>query len=307
MKKNRTVLCLAVVALWGCDPDSGTKGTGTAGPGPAPGASETGEDRSPPATSGSPSDNESTSGAPSDDGSTSSDFIAEPDMGPTIECDVWEQDCPNEEKCVPWANDGGITWNATRCVPVMDNPGQPGDTCVAESGLSGIDDCGDGAMCWNIDGETGEGNCVAFCTGSPEAPQCDDAATECSISLDGVLILCLPSCDPLLQDCPNEIEACYPGVESGFQCYPDYSGEGGAYGDPCEYTNVCNPGLFCGAAALVPGCENGLCCSEFCDITEEDPSSQCAGQAQGQECFAWYAEGEAPPGHESIGYCALPA
>jgi hypothetical protein len=48
----------------------------------------------------------------------SAGFIVDPDGGgPSIECDQWAQDCPPGEKCMPWANDGGSSWNATRCFP----------------------------------------------------------------------------------------------------------------------------------------------------------------------------------------------
>ena len=42
---------------------------------------------------------------------------------------------------------------------------------------------------------------------------------------------------------------CYPrGINEVFTCVPDASGEMGVYGDPCEYINVCDPGLFCASA-----------------------------------------------------------
>ncbi len=69
----------------------------------------------------------------------------EPSTGDEVdeyECDVWTQDCPEGQKCMPWANDGNTTWNATKCSPVDPNPGQPGDSCISEDfGYSGVDDC----------------------------------------------------------------------------------------------------------------------------------------------------------------------
>ena len=135
-----------------------------------------------------------------------------------------------------------------------------------------------------------------------------DGTFKGEVHSDGVLILCLPSCDPLLQNCPGALEACYPSVDgSSFQCYPDYSGETGSYGDPCAYTNVCDPGLFCTFASIVPGCASDLCCSEFCDLTDPNPDATCTGQAEGQSCIPWFEEGTAPPGAESVGYCGIPA
>ena len=53
-----------------------------------------------------------------DTGSDGGAFIQEPDGGGTdIECDLWGQDCPDGEKCMPWANDGGSSWNATKAAP----------------------------------------------------------------------------------------------------------------------------------------------------------------------------------------------
>ena len=215
------------------------------------------------------------------------------------QCDVWSQDCPDGEKCAPWANDGGSSWNATKCVPVDPNPKQPGDACVApQGGVSGVDDCDEGAMCWDVDAETNEGVCVAFCEGSADDPMCAPGST-CAIVNDGVLILCLPSCDPLLQDCPGD-DLCLP-LGDVFGCVLDASGEMGAYGDPCEYANACDPGLVCLNPEYVPDCMAGGCCSPLCEVTAPN---MCPGD--GQECIAWYEEGMAPPGYEDVGVCGIP-
>ncbi|MCX4242304.1 ribulose phosphate epimerase [Paraliomyxa miuraensis] len=242
--------------------------------------------------------------ADGDSGGTGSVFILPPDGGGAMnECNIWTQDCPPGEKCMPWANDGGGSWNATRCSPIDDNPGQPGDTCTVEgSGVSGVDDCDVSAMCWDVDPETNTGTCVGFCEGSEDAPFCPNPDEGCSITNDGVLILCIPKCDPLLQDCPDG-QACYP-EENGFFCSPDASGEMGAIGDACEYINVCDPGGWCAAAETVPDCVgSGGCCAAFCDITLPDPSASCPA---GTECVAWYDPGTAPPGYEDVGVCILP-
>jgi hypothetical protein len=240
-----------------------------------------------------------------DDGGTSTGgaFINDPDGGGAdMECDVWAQDCPDGEKCMPWANDGGSAWNATKCSPVDPNPMQPGDACTVEgSGVSGVDNCDVASMCWDVDPETNEGVCVAFCTGSEQNPECADPATTCIIANDGVLILCLPGCDPLLQDCPDG-EGCYP-VNEGMACAPDASGpDAGVAGDPCEYINVCDPGLACINAEYVPGCAGAVgCCAPFCDTD----APNCDAGA-GEECVPWWEEGQAPPGYENVGVCSLP-
>lgn len=222
---------------------------------------------------------------------------------PAALCNVWTQDCPRGEKCMPWANQGGGVWNATRCTPLDANPAQPGDSCLVEgSGTSGIDNCDVSSMCWNVDGQTNQGTCVAFCEGSEDSPVCADPDTGCSITNFGVLILCLSRCDPLTQDC-SDTEACYP-EPNGFFCSPDASGPTlGGFGDPCEFLNVCDPGLFCSEPETVPGCTGSSgCCSEFCDL--EDPGVECSGQ--GQSCTPAYDEGEAPPGYEAVGLCVIP-
>jgi hypothetical protein len=224
--------------------------------------------------------------------------------GVACECDVWAQDCPVGEKCAPWANDGGSSWNATRCVSIDDNPGEPGDPCQAEgSGVTGLDDCNASSMCWDVD-ETGLGTCVAFCSGNEASPVCESTEASCVIANDGVLILCLPNCDPLMSDC-GDGSACYP-TETAFVCVFDASLEEGAYADACEYTNVCDPGLWCAPAETVPGCETPRCCTPFCDLSEPDPDGSCPGAAGGQECVPWYEEGQVPPGYEDIGTCAIP-
>ncbi len=245
------------------------------------------------------------SGSSGGDTTGPSIFILEPDGGgPNNQCDIWAQDCPMGEKCMPWADDGGGSWNATRCTEVSDNPGQPGDACTVEgSGVSGIDDCDLAAMCWDVDGETNTGLCVGFCEGSEDAPLCSNPDEGCSISNEGVLILCLAFCDPLLQDC-SEGSACYPEV-NGFFCTPDASGpDQGEIGDACGFINACDAGGWCAAAELVPGCTmSGSCCAGFCDLAEPMPSADCAA---GTECIAYHEEGTAPPGEEDYGVCIIP-
>jgi hypothetical protein len=223
-------------------------------------------------------------------------------------CDPWAQDCPRGEKCMPWANDGGPAWNDVKCSPLARDPRQPGEPCTVEgSGVSGIDDCDVGAMCWEVDPETNMGTCVAMCSGSPDDPQCPGECDVCRISGEGVLIVCLPSCDPLGAPCPAG-EACYPAPDGLFACLPDGSGpdEGGA-GSPCYSVDGCDPGLFCSGADLVPGCEGGVgCCAPYCDTAAADP---CPGAAPGVACVSWWEEGQEPMdgcNTGTLGACVLP-
>jgi hypothetical protein len=240
-------------------------------------------------------------------------FIQCPDVGGgNIECDIWIDDCPSGQKCMPWDNMGGNAWNATRCTPLAHDPKGVGEPCTVEdNAVSGIDDCEARAVCWDVDPETNMGVCVAMCTGSESRPTCDDPCEYCQLTGEGVLILCHPTCDPVLQDC-DEGSACYPvdGAEV-FRCTPDAGGDMGALGDPCEFINTCDPGLFCAHPDLVPaaflhdcGGEPG-CCTPLCDATAATPCPQPGLETA--ECIPWFDEGEAPPCLSGVvGACVLP-
>lgn len=227
-------------------------------------------------------------------------FIERPDGGSeSFECNLWTQDCPHGEKCMPWANDGGGAWNATRCSTIYDPPDEVGAPCIVEgSGVSGIDSCVLGAMCWAVDHETNEGTCRAFCQGDPSHPICLDPGMQCGGPRD--FPLCLPSCCPLEQDCPTG-QACY-AINHDFACAPDVSGEQGSFGDGCEFINVCDPGLLCLGAAALAECGSAGCCTHFCEVG--DPI--CGELQPGLQCIPWFSRDEAPPGLEHVGVCMLP-
>jgi hypothetical protein len=230
-------------------------------------------------------------------------FIQDPDGPSDFECNLFDEECPRGEKCMPWANDGSGSWNATRCSPLDPNPGQVGDPCTVEgSGVSGIDDCAQYSMCWDVDPRTNEGVCAGFCMGSRANPTCPDGLT-CVIS-SGPLILCLAKCDPLLQDCA-EGDGCY-AIDGVFECSMDASGDDGDVGDACVFRSDCDPGTACSAAALVPGCASASCCAPFCDASESDASSVCDEAVPGTQCEPWYEMGRAPPGLDDVGLCTAP-
>jgi len=144
-----------------------------------------------PPTQGGPSDDDSDDGDDDEPGGAGS-FLVNPDggSGGAFECDLWAQDCPRGEKCMPWANDASGVWNATRCSEVDSMPGMSGDACTAEgSPASGIDSCELGAMCWDVDREL-EGSCASMCGGSPDMPACPDGSW-CFTGYDGNIALCL--------------------------------------------------------------------------------------------------------------------
>ena len=197
---------------------------------------------------------------------------------------------------------GGGAWNATKCVKVT-GTGIAGDKCTTEGGgVSGMDDCAKGHMCWNVN-DKNEGICVALCTGTPDAPKCE-AGFSCAIANDGVLNLCLPDCDPLLQDCDGT-DLCIPNGDK-FICVLDASGDMGKALDPCEFANSCDKGLVClNTAAASKACMQGSmgCCSPYCDF-----SAMGACPEPDQKCVQWFDPMmPIPPGLEDVGVCAIPA
>lgn len=230
-------------------------------------------------------------------------FLSHPDGGSvSFECSFLTQDCPPGFKCNAWANDGGSSWNATKCVPIAPDPGEVGEPCTVEGdATSGIDTCELGAMCWDVDPKTNEGTCVAYCQGDEANPFCEDPDTTCE---GRDILICLPICCPLEQDCP-EGQGCYP-VQDDFQCAPDASGDVGAFGDGCEYVNVCDPGMMClNSESAPPGlpCEGSAgCCLPYCQVG----SGSCSDYHPELECMPWFEYGTAPPGFELTGACVIP-
>lgn len=241
-----------------------------------------------------------------EESSSDGGFILKPDGGGIgFECNLFAQDCPEGEKCMPYANDGGVFWNATACREIAEDPGAVGDACLAEGGgTTGIDDCAFGAMCWDSDPETNIGTCIAMCEGDANNPLCSDPKTTCVIANDGALSICLPTCDPLIQDCA-EGQACYP-AGGEFACAPDASGMLGLTGEACAAVNACDPGLVCAGAAAVSGCDADACCTALCDVSDDSADDECEADGAGQVCEALYEEGEAPPDLANVGACLLP-
>ncbi len=232
-------------------------------------------------------------------GSSSGPF--EPDLPDVVDCNTYDDECPAGEKCNAFSAFGG-GWDALACFPLDPAPADEGDACVVESAAtSGIDNCAQGAICWNVDPVTLTGTCVSYCQGTPDMPTCANGS-PCTIANDGVLNLCLPPCDPLLQDCGGG-QLCVP-VNDTFVCAPDAGL--GAYpaGTACDYINVCNLGLTCAEAALVPGCVGGFgCCTPYCDVADPTASATCDATIDGTDCVPFYDEGSAPPGYEDVGSC----
>lgn len=238
----------------------------------------------------------------SDDGSSEvGNFIQDPDGGMCFthcgECDLWSQDCPDGSRCTPWANDGGDQWNATFCRALVPDPAQPGEPCMIEgSPHSGNDDCAISSMCWDIDPDAGIGTCVQFCGGSEANPSCPDGSS-CFIANEGVLILCLPTCDPLAPACGEDL-ACAANREEFFCVPAERVVE--AYAAPCDPYLGCGSGLDCRGPGSTPGCDAN-CCTALCDLA----APSCPDEAGGQACVPYFERGMAPMGLEPLGVCLI--
>jgi hypothetical protein len=225
---------------------------------------------------------------------TSSPFVPMTDFGPTAAaCDPWTQDCPEGEKCVAYASAGG-TWDSNKCVQVTGS-GTEGEPCMYAGAVESTDDCNADTWCWNVNMD-GVGTCTPFCEGTPDDPLCDPG-NGCSIANNGSINLCLQQCDPLLQDCEGE-NICFYDFSGNFVC---------AFGvgdipanESCGFINDCAAGNVCLGAETLPACNGASCCVAFCDLS--DPTCETGGT----ECTAFFEEGTAPPGYESVGVCIIP-
>ena len=223
------------------------------------------------------------------------EFIPLPDMPPPS-CDSWTHNCPDGEKCVPYPSSGG-TWDANKCVAVM-GAQAVGEPCVSGGWVEATDDCDETSFCWSVMEIDGEliGYCHAFCSGSPDNPQCPESS-YCGVAGGGVLAICIPTCDPLLQDCAAGLACFFDG--GSFTCI--FTIQNIPAGEPCGFINDCAAGLVCLDAEPFPACEGSACCSPFCDISLGD--GQCEA-VPGTSCVSFFEEGMAW-GYEQVGVCIV--
>ena len=246
---------------------------------------------------GSTSDDTESSTSESGDPPTSEggDFLPDyPDMG-TVECDPWEQDCPEGEKCVPYASTGG-PWDANKCVPVMGNQA-PGEPCTLGGIVEATDDCDGTGACWDVMDVDGQliGICHAFCMDISD-PKCSPGS-ECLFNNN--INFCVPTCDPTLQDCGEGL-ACF-WANNAFHCI--FTDQNIPAGEPCGFINDCAAGLGCLPAEVLPDCAGSACCSAFCDLNRGDEPCDAI---PGTVCSPFFEEGTAPIGYDHVGVCILP-
>jgi hypothetical protein len=234
-------------------------------------------------------------GDPDESSSSETTATFVPDVIDDAACDPWAQDCPQGEKCVPYGSDGG-NWDANKCVPVI-GEGAIGDVCTYDGTSLATDSCGPDSHCWDVQDVDGEllGVCTPFCQGDPDDPICGPD-TSCLIANGGSINLCITTCDPLLQECGENMGCFWSGND--FQCIFT-AGEIMA-DQPCGFINDCAPGNLCASAELLVDCSGAACCTPFCDLG--DPA--CPNP--GTECVTFFEEGTAPPNYENVGVCVIP-
>lgn len=249
----------------------------------------------PPASEGSES-SESTDGSENESESGGTFVMDGPDLPET--CDPFAQDCPEAEKCVPYASSGG-SWDANKCVPILGDHAA-GESCTSAGIIEATDDCDGSGVCWNVSEIDGElvGICQPFCTGTADNPACPER-WYCKLYGDGSRTICELTCDPIAQDCADGF-GCYWSI-SEFLCA--LTTEDNAAGEPCGAINDCAPGLVCVDTDTLPSCAGSACCTRWCDLELGDP--QCDA-VPGTACVPFFEPGRAPIGQEHIGFCSVP-
>jgi hypothetical protein len=199
---------------------------------------------------------------------------------------------------VPYASGGGNVWDASKCVPIMGDQ-QVGEPCQWGGIVEATDDCDATSLCWDVMDVDGEliGTCFAICQGMADMPECPPGS-RCS-SCGSCFPICIPTCDPLVQDCGEGLGCFWANVS--FSCI--FTAGEIPTGEPCGYLNDCVPGDYCVDAANLPSCVGSSCCTAFCDLQLGDAG--CAMQPN-TTCVSFFEQGMAPPGYENVGICILP-
>ncbi|MEM6294502.1 MAG: hypothetical protein AAGA54_24730, partial [Myxococcota bacterium] len=117
--------------------------------------------------------------------------------------------------------------------------------------------------------------CLAFCDPAVGDRSCAEPDTACVIANDGVLPLCLPTCNPLEPTCDAD-QGCYPGTDQTFVCIDESTKH---WTEPDVFHSFCPPGSFAVEASEANGCaEDEPCCVAFCDLNAADgcePEETC--------------------------------
>lgn len=300
-----TILATSVLLSTGCGEDwlPMTSGVPTSSD-PQTSTGTTGLDP----TTGGPSTTSGTTAASTDAPTTDASSGTTEDTGAVGGmCDVYKQDCPKGQKCTGYGPPNTFVPIGVKCVPEAENPVPLDEPCVVGGNGLGDDNCIEGSVCLDLDYD-GNGFCLQYCGGSKDMPDCGSDTKTCVQLFFGFdLGNCFNKCDPLIQNCKDG-EGCYMDSttigNSGFVCMPvSVEGLGLGFGDACIGWSSCVPGYACVFEQFVAGCDKGLCCTPWCDITDMNP---CAQFDPSMECIAWFNGVTPPPGLENVGICGVP-
>ena len=309
MVRGMSVALIGALQLGGCGDDKNSETTDSGGSTTAPttGATTGGS------TGGTTGENPTTTVSSSTGDASTSGTTGDASTGGSTGnvggmCNPRTQDCPDGLKCTAYATPMSMVgWDADQCVPAPMNGGGIGDPCQIDDGqsvFSGLDNCAPGGFCFNFDFMTGKGGaCIEFCKEDDSCPMTNGGNAGCLEAANmGVLPICLPKCDPLIQDCAD-MQGCFgdPSIEFFFCAAVDPGPNTGLDNSPCEFTNACQPGFSCQASTVVDGCDPMAtgCCTPFCTIGD---NKDCSPKEQ---CVPFYAMNP-PPGLEMVGVCAIP-
>jgi hypothetical protein len=225
-------------------------------------------------------------------------------------CILWEPDqCPGQQKCMPWSELADQVPDDIICCDEVDNPGVDGDPCqVTDYNGSCIDTCVDGTMCLIDDYDALTGICRTFC--QPGGSDCENDHT-CKNFFEMIMgaanvPLCMQKCDPLAQDCPLGTWHCIPDTptpagQSGFICVPPPELTVGLF-EGCALANSCEKGNVCVTPDRLPDCQSPIgCCTAFCSLADGD--GPCQALDPNLQCVDWMSP---DPAWQDIGACAIP-
>lgn len=206
-------------------------------------------------------------------------------------CDVYNQDCPEGQRCVPLIDAEGAF--GFTCVARAARPAGLDEPCTATNGTySGGDSCDAGLYC--LVTIQNQGTCQPLCGCGPTQPTCPQG-----YACDDWK--CEPACDPLDPDACGSSSGCYPAKAGDQQVYT------------CDFTQVAGQDQPGQPAARVEGeactrqhdCVRGTMCREsvcrrYCDTEVE---GSCPG---GRACEMQLFSEISPECLQHVGLCALP-
>ena len=231
----------------------------------------------------------------SDDADDDHGFVGDWDI-PTQECTVFDQDCPEGEKCIPTTSSD---WGIYKCVPFYGDKGV-GESCSLYEGQA--DDCDANSHCAN-------GTCIPFCQGDwyenawcpGQGESCDDF--RCVFFGQVGIPFCVQTCDPYLGGCEDGGRNCHyeSGYVDDFICM--VTTIEAQLGEPCDWTNDCSEGLYCVNAEFLPSCSDNACCTPYCEIGDD---AGCHLQVPGTKSYGPLIWSEpTAEGCSQVGACTL--